>query len=392
MTTVDNHHIVNTHSSVSAIQVTDNGSSIQPGDGKVVVDEEIDSCEGEDYDEKKMFQVALVNSVMDTGGSGNVPNSALNQPPGGMSPRSKERYALRKRRHPGEEAALEMPNDPLNELQHVQDNAVASTSIHLSVKIKQEPPQQQAVQLSTHGTVTIKQQPQQQQNSGVTTRGRSMSGTPSKPLSSLPSLTIPAPHQISSNGNAPLPGIQASNTTMPGNHTNTKKKTSRKRKVKPPKVAAKSKVSERLSMPVPNPLLASTSPAQHPVNHSLLRGRQNAIVSSTSSVPCPIPVPSPLDAAGSMEVKSSVKVSTPYIPPFDPTKLTKISETSAVELPVQTRTRVFSVDLDRKFIVSILVHDNPTCMFYSFSFMMLNSNFLPEYHIQLSFYIRFLRS
>ena len=65
MTTVDNHHIVNTHSSVSAIQVTDNGSSIQPGDGKVVVDEEIDSCEGEDYDEKKMFQVALVNSVMD---------------------------------------------------------------------------------------------------------------------------------------------------------------------------------------------------------------------------------------------------------------------------------------------------------------------------------------
>ena len=87
MTTLDNHHLVNTHSSVAAI----NGTSIKT-DGNVVVDEEIDSAEGDDYDEK-MFQVALVNSVMDTGGSG--------QAPGDMSPRSKARYALRKRRRPG---------------------------------------------------------------------------------------------------------------------------------------------------------------------------------------------------------------------------------------------------------------------------------------------------
>jgi len=343
MTTVDNHHIVNSHSSVGTIQVTDNGTSINATDGKVVVDEEIDSCEGEDYDEK-MFQVALVNSVMDTGGSGNGTDAAVDPESGEMSPRSKARYALRKRRRPGDEAVAaaplasnildHLPNDPLNELQHIQDNGVASISIpsiqHLPpptpVTIKQEPPQQQPA-------------PTQQQNLGGTTRGHSQPGIISKPQSSspalLPSLSLSsAPQQGRPNKAAPISGKP----------TTVRKKATRKRKAKPAKVTAKTKVADRLSIPVPNPLLANPSPTPQTLNHSVLRGRQDTIISSTSSVPCPLPVPSPLDAGSSMEVKPTKKVS--YIPPFDPTKLTKVSETSAIELPSQARTRVFSVDLD----------------------------------------------
>ena len=55
-----------------------------------------------------------------------------------------------------------------------------------------------------------------------------------------------------------------------------------------------------------------------------------------------------------MALKLSENATTSYIPPFDPTKLTKVSENSSIELPVQTRTRVFSVDLDREFYVPIV--------------------------------------
>eukprot|EP00531_Pseudo-nitzschia_arenysensis_P018425 CAMPEP_0116147142 /NCGR_PEP_ID=MMETSP0329-20121206/17589_1 /TAXON_ID=697910 /ORGANISM="Pseudo-nitzschia arenysensis, Strain B593" /LENGTH=605 /DNA_ID=CAMNT_0003643035 /DNA_START=84 /DNA_END=1901 /DNA_ORIENTATION=+ len=317
MTTVDNHHIVNSHSSVAAI----NGTSIKSPDGKVVVDEEIDSCEGEDYDEK-MFQVALVNSVMDTGG---------NQAPGEMSPRSKARYALRKRRRPGEETpaapplatgVLDFPNDPLNELQHIQDNTMPMPSIqHLPppTQIKQEP-------APTHSTIPIKQE---QHSMGVTARGHSTQGTiPKAPGSSaalLPNTTFQAPQQ-----RRPVANI--------------KKKPARKRKAKPAKAPAKTKVTERLSISVPNPLLASTSPAPS-MNHPVMRGRQDLIASS-SSVPCPLSVPSPLDAGSSMQVKPTKKLVTPaYLPPFDPSKLTKVSETTSLDMPL-SRTRVFSVDLD----------------------------------------------
>ena len=333
MTTVDNHHIVNSHSSVSAI----NGGSIKTNDGKVVVDEEIDSCEGEDYDEK-MLQVALVNSVMDTGGIG---GAALEPAPGEMSPRSKEKYALRKRRRPGDETTVAPPIaadvlDPLNELQHIQGNGVGSMappSIHLPppTSIKQEPPQYQPARAPTQSTIQIKQE---QRNIGVIARGRSAQGTiPDRPSSSTalpPSTTFPPPQH-----RRPNPNI--------------KKKASRKRKVKPTKVPAKTKVTERLSIPVPNPLLAITSPT--PMNHPAL----NSVVAPTSLVPCPISVPSPLDTVRPMQAKPSKKLATPsYLPPFDPSKLTKVLETSAVELPA-TRTRVFSVDLDREFISMLCI-------------------------------------
>ncbi len=302
MTTVDNHHLVNTHSSVAAI----NGTSIKT-DGNVVVDEEIDSAEGDDYDEK-MFQVALVNSVMDTGGSG--------QAPGDMSPRSKARYALRKRRRPGEEASmappiLDLPNDPLNELQHIQDSSMQMSSIHIPTQ------------------TSIKQE----QTTGVTARGHSTQGTIPNPNSSSalrPSTTFSAPQQRRPTANK-------------------KKQQVRKRKTKPAKAPAKSKVSERMAISVPNPLLASTPPAPTSMNHPAARGRQN--MGLTSTVPCPLSVPSPLDATSSMQ-KPSKKLAAPSYNLFDPSKLTKVSETSAVELPV-TRTRVFSVDLDRKFCYAL---------------------------------------
>ncbi len=325
MTTVDNHHIVNSHSSVAAI----NGTSIKAPDGKVVVDEEIDSCEGEDYDEK-MFQVALVNSVMDTGG-----NPGVTQAPGEMSPRSKARYALRKRRRPGEETpvapplatgVLDLPNDPLNELQHIQDNTMSLPSMqHLPppTQIKQEP-------APTHSTIPIKQE---QHSIGVTARGHSTQRTIPKPPGSstaLPNTAFQAPQQ-----RRPV--------------ANTKKKPARKRKAKPAKAPAKTEVTERLSIPVPNPLLATTSTAPS-TSHSVMRGRQDPIASS-SSVPCPLSVPSPLDGGSSMQVKPTKKLVTPsYIPPFDPSKLTKVSETTSLDMPL-SRTRVFSVDLDRKFHV-----------------------------------------
>jgi len=370
MTTVDKHHIVNSHSSVSAIQVIDNDSSIKPSDGKVIVDEEIDSCEGEDFDEK-MFRVALVNSVMDTGGNGNGNDEALHQASGDMSPRSKARCALRKRRRPGDEVTagaplgaarlvsgtlvksesytasniLELPNDPLNELQHVQDNGVASISIpsiqlplSIPIQIKQELLHHLPAPSPTYSTIKIEQEPQQQQNIGVTARGHSRLGIISKPPSSspvlLPSIALSAPQRTLTN-----------NMAFSAKPPNIKKKASRKRKVKPPKVTAKTKVAERLSIPVPNPLLANASPTHQSLNHSILRGRQDAILISTSLVPCPLSVPSPLDAASFTEI-AQPEVTTSYISPFDPSTLTKVSENSAIELPVQTRARVFSVDLD----------------------------------------------
>jgi len=361
MTTVDNHHNLNSHSSVGAIQVTDNGSSIKQSDGKVVVDEEIDSCEGEDYDEK-MFHVALVNSVMDTGGNGNGIDPSSEQAPGEMSPRSKARYALRKRRRPGDESpaaaplasnALEIPNDPLNELQHVQGNGAASISmprIHLPPPtpiqhIQQEPPQHRPVPAPTQSTI-----PQQQQHIGVTARGIAPPGTISKQPSSspalLPSLKSTAPQQRRPNESAPMSSIKTNNMAFSGKPTNAKKKAPRKRKVKPPKVKSKTKVAERLSIPVPNPLLAITSPTHQSLNHSVMRGRQNTVVASTSLVPCPLSVPSPLDVVSSVGVKRSKKMTTSYMPPFDPSKLTKVSESSAMGHSLQSRTRVFSVDLD----------------------------------------------
>ena len=141
-----------------------------------------------------------------------------------------------------------------------------------------------------------------------------------------------------------------SNVGFHGNPSNTKKKASRKRKVKPAKIPTKTKVADRLSIPVPNPLLASTAQTNPSLNHSILGGRQDAIVPSASSVPCPLPVPSPLDGGRSTEVETP-QVTPSYMPPFDPTKLTKVSETSATELPVPSRTRVFSIDLDREFCI-----------------------------------------
>ena len=353
MTTVDKHHIVNSHSAVGAIAVTDNDNSIKRSDGKVVVDEEIDSCEGEDYDEK-MFQVALVNSVIDTGRN----RSVIDQGP-----------AQRKRRRPGEEAtvppplisnAFELPNDPLNELQHVQqgDNVssipIPSIHLHPPQPIKLEQPKQQATQAPTHHLINSKQELMPQQNMGVTSRDHSSPGIISKPPGSSPArlsgISLPAQQQRRPNEVAPVSGIKNNTMPAPGNPLNTKKKAPRKRKAKPAKVTTKTKVVERLSIPVPNPLLASTPPIVKPLNQTLLGGREDAIVSSTSSVPCPLPVPSPLDVGNTTEGKPP-QVRTTYIPTFDPTKLKKVSENSTVRAPVETRARVFSVDLDREFSV-----------------------------------------
>lgn len=355
MTTVDNHHIVNSHSSVGAIQVTAQETSIKSEGGKVVVDEEIDSCEGEDYDEKKMFQVALVNSVMDTGGNGNG-NMAQQVAPGEMSPRSKARYALRKRRRPGEEAGaalrmdsvgsnqpdvftdfLNIPNDPLNELQHVQDNnGVSSISL---------PPIQLPLPTPSHTNVNINQELQQALSTGATAGRLPQPGIISKPPSTspptlLPSVLVPIPQP-----NRQHQSTMKSNLAYSAKPSGTKKKAPRKRKPKAQKITAKTKVAERLSIPVPNPLLAaSTQPTHSSMNHC---ARQDAAVIQTSSVPCPLPVPSPLDVGSSIQVKAPQKAI--YIPPFDPTMLTKVSETSVSRMdppPIQTRTRVFSVDLD----------------------------------------------
>eukprot|EP00535_Pseudo-nitzschia_heimii_P013503 CAMPEP_0197197008 /NCGR_PEP_ID=MMETSP1423-20130617/32649_1 /TAXON_ID=476441 /ORGANISM="Pseudo-nitzschia heimii, Strain UNC1101" /LENGTH=616 /DNA_ID=CAMNT_0042650823 /DNA_START=684 /DNA_END=2531 /DNA_ORIENTATION=- len=348
MTTVDKHHIVNSHSSVGAIAVKDNDNSIKRSDGKVVVDEEIDSCEGEDYDEK-MFQVALVNSVIDTGRARNVTDQVPGQ---------------RKRRRPGEEAivpaplisnAFQLPNDPLNELQHVQQDSNISSipmpSIHLHPppRIQLEQTQQQTTPAPTHNVIKLKQELMPQQNIGVTARGHSSPGIVSKPPGSSPAMlsgiSLPAQQQRRPKDVVPVSGIKNNGMQFPGNPLNVKKKAPRKRKAKPVKESTKTKVIERLSIPVPNPLLASTPPIVQPLNQTLVGGRQDAIVSSTSSVPCPLPVPSPLDVGSTKEGKPP-QVRPLYIPPFDPTKLKKVSENSTVQAPVQTRARVFSVDLD----------------------------------------------
>eukprot|EP00536_Pseudo-nitzschia_multiseries_P002720 jgi/Psemu1/294924/fgenesh1_pm.37_\ len=376
MTTVDNRHIVNSHSSVGTIPVTGKNTSIKSEDGTVIVDEEIDSCEGEDYDEKKMLQVALVNSVMDKGGNscsnGNV-MAPLQETPGEMSPRSKARYALRKRRRPGEEAViaphmdavvktepdsvadfLDIPNDPLNELQRLQDNSgVGSVSlqpIQLPVPVTtpiqtvREPLHAKTVPAPTHTDINIKLGQHQEVSTGATARGLQQPGIISKPLSTsqglLPSTTVPIVQQ-----NMQQHPIIKTNLTSTAKLSAAKKKAPRKRKSKTHKVATKTKVTERLSIPVPNPLLAATTPPPHPsINHCV---RQDAAVISSSSVPCPLPVPSPLDVGSSIQVKGPKKAA--YIPPFDPTKLTKVSQTSVARMeppPIQTRTRVFSVDLD----------------------------------------------
>mmetsp|Transcript_6448 Transcript_6448/g.16018 ORF Transcript_6448/g.16018 Transcript_6448/m.16018 type:complete len:699 (+) Transcript_6448:1476-3572(+) len=378
MTTVDNHHIVNSHSSVGTIPVTGKDTAIKSEDGTVILDEEIDSCEGEDYDEKKMIQVALVNSVMDKGGKSNGSLMAPQQEaPGEMSPRSKARYALRKRRRPGEEAVvapqtdgvmnpepdtvadfLDIPNDPLNELQHVQENScVAPVSlppiqlpVTTPIKTEQEPLQEQSVSAPTQTNIGIQQTQRLKVRTGATAGGLPHPGIISKPLSTSQAVlsrgAMPIPQQ---NGQQQQQQQQQpiikTNLTPAVKLSGTKKKAPRKRKPKAQKVAAKTKVAERLSIPVPNPLLAVNTPPAHPSINPCVQ--QDAAVISSSSVPCPLPVPSPLDVGTPIQGKGSKKVT--YIPPFDPTKLTKVSQTCVARMEpplIHTRSRVFSVDLD----------------------------------------------
>ena len=135
MTTVDNrNHTIHSSRSVGGVTIevapTDNKNlnttnslrvnredeEVEMEEEKAIVDEEIDSMEGADFDDDdKMFQVALVNSVMETAGGGTssvkqrpppqqkVSSSSSSPGEEKLSPRSQARYGLRKRRRPGDD-------------------------------------------------------------------------------------------------------------------------------------------------------------------------------------------------------------------------------------------------------------------------------------------------
>ena len=99
MTTVESrvlNPVTNRATSIETVNVTDNEivdtALKEAEESKILEDEEIDSCEGDDLEEQ-MLNVALVKSVVDSGSQ--------------KKPPSPTRYGLRKRRRPGDSARAE---------------------------------------------------------------------------------------------------------------------------------------------------------------------------------------------------------------------------------------------------------------------------------------------
>lgn len=365
MTTVNNHRIVKNHSSsVGAIEVTGNERSTlkHVSEDKVVVDEEIDSIEGED-DVDAVFNAALMNSVIDTGGPGK--NTG-----GEMSPNSKSQCGLRKRRRPehdGKDGVVQLgSSDPASSGSFVErePNFGSTLSSNLSrnplatehqkkqiiVQIPERPPviaslpiptiQPSMGKIPTTNYVQIKSVPKPS-TTGGTGLGNSHTGIKPKLFTPPPltlRTTVPPPLVIQPQSMAIVPNI------APGTNKNMVKKAPRKRQGKSRQI--KTNISKaatrdgRLLGSVPNPLTISTPPSmtKSSLNQTAIvnRRRDGTLHVPSGSRPLRVPCPLPQDPLNSKEIKL----------PDNTVSYAPMLESAKSVHPAQNRPRGFSVDLD----------------------------------------------
>jgi len=363
MTTVEARVVdaVPNNGSVDTVDVSDvemvEAAFKHQGNEKILEDEEIDSCEGVDLEEQMMNQ-AIANSVVDSGAQ--VTKVEETQ--------QSARYGLRKRPRPGDiseeanggevdskaPATLAAAGAPRATITNGRLSLVAATPAASSdtggkhsvppgseapvPQLKLEPAQR-----STPATSPLPLAP-----SGGTTKGKSRQRpaeqpiAPNIPLHSSPPLR-PLVHPEASQPTA-APNVNAAPRmqSKPGTSVRVKKPSPAKRTVKQTSKTkgAKANASALRAAPmsalaptsgaVPNPLSQSTPPHSSRAISSAMRSAPK--VSTTSSVPCPLPpaVPCPLPSQPAAEVQQDkrVTIADPPVP--------------------TTRNRVFSVDLDRK--------------------------------------------
>mmetsp|Transcript_116289 Transcript_116289/g.335907 ORF Transcript_116289/g.335907 Transcript_116289/m.335907 type:complete len:316 (-) Transcript_116289:84-1031(-) len=315
MTTVETRVVdpVPKHSSVDVAQA-EMDNAIESAEDKMMTDEEIDSCEGEDLEEH-MINVAIMKSVVDSNASG-----------GQDSPR----YGLRKRPRPGDSAEGEVSE---------KAPKPGPTAFIKDGRLSLVPQGGGQVQQPAGGGA-VKQQSIGEGSSGSKSIPASRQRAPQ--ASHPPSISIKTESAAvpSVSSGAPPPNIRT---------TKTKPAASRVKKVSSPRqkggrqVSSKAKSSKGNASArgapaivpspraVPNPLSLSTPPP----GPCLTSNRAKSSTKQPSgAVPCPLPaaVPCPL--------------------PQESTETVSDSKVTFAELPAPTsRSRVFSVDLDRKYSI-----------------------------------------
>jgi hypothetical protein len=356
MTTVETR-VVNPVKSVPGTESDLVGVSMKEEEEEMLVDEEISSSEGLEL-ENQMLTVALVKSVVDA-----TPCSDKKESPS-------SRYGLRKRRRPGDSSAAEASPS------HVPGQVAVDRlqTPHVPPLLNPEPSNTMPAPSSVATTVKAKQEqikllPPPLQPQGIpipSTYTMHKSSVPKEPISLNQPLTIKEGVLHGSRGTKikdhPILGkLQGNVALTPGNMarptlTNqvkpippvaTKKPAAPRRKLKrPPKTKGASPKHELVptSGAVPNPLSQATpSPAGIPRPYVPRHPGSRAPLARppATAVPCPLPtsVPCPLqpDSMGPplVEKKKHVTISEP---------------------PVQSRPRVFSVDLDGKFFFVLIVY------------------------------------
>ena len=282
---------------------------------KILDDEEINSCEGEDVEEH-MLNVAIMKSVVDT-----LPPHSVTTEAGPESPR----YGLRKRQRPGDamDALEEAPKQTLTPLR---------TATIMNGRLSMIP----AASGSGGGAAVPKltQEPsiQGSKSGSRIASSRQRSVQPIAPNLSAENTPVDSSELMHPDGLLP-----ASWTESKGRPQATRTK------------GSKGSGTSLGAMPciiptsgaVPNPLSRSTPPpnATRPSNADVRSSAQN-IHQGSPSVPCPLPaaVPCPLPEQAAPESAQSDKRVTISDPPV-PT----------------SRSRIFSVDLDRKLTKECIV-------------------------------------
>eukprot|EP00339_Tiarina_fusa_P017627 CAMPEP_0117070622 /NCGR_PEP_ID=MMETSP0472-20121206/49622_1 /TAXON_ID=693140 ORGANISM="Tiarina fusus, Strain LIS" /NCGR_SAMPLE_ID=MMETSP0472 /ASSEMBLY_ACC=CAM_ASM_000603 /LENGTH=686 /DNA_ID=CAMNT_0004793815 /DNA_START=57 /DNA_END=2118 /DNA_ORIENTATION=+ len=396
MTTVEARVVnpVNNPTTVEPVDVADAGmveAALQREEEKMVVDEEIESCEAEDFDDK-MLTVALVKSVVD---SGNIKHESKDNI-------KVEDRLRRKRRHPGDGSPLGYQivksapeTSALHKLSPVPDpmrNPLMSgsrqpilggagvvaldgtnikqedpTEMHSeSIRIKEEPPGTAANETQAGAAIATPKQPPPiapalpstgathqhlpiaalpaaapdiKSETVVVQPAQAVAARPIAPLKAKPALV------------APKPDTKRGSTTKTTKKPSSRKGSSKCQKAKkvtlkvPPNATTISKDGlTPTSGAVPNPL--SSTPAELPILPKTVAFKQELVPQENQpSVPCPLPAPVPCPLG-------------PGTP--TPAHEEHVSNVS-IALPLK-RGRIFSVDLDRDtnrafLLVSIALED-----------------------------------
>lgn len=266
-------------------------------------DEEINSCEGEDVDDH-MLNVAIMKSVVE-----NVAPQLANTECGAESPR----YGLRKRQRPGDSMdALEAP-------------PVTATIMNGRLSLVRAP---RPAGLGSMGGAAVPNLQQEPAIQGAQTGDRITTTRSVQPIA--PNIAVnaaPTDHTLSLHP-AAQPSIRpiTAKKRKPPSRPTSKPKGSGTVLRSPPALVPS-------SGPVPNPLSRSTPPPStaRPASAEVKTGART-VQHGSSSVPCPLPeaVPCPLPEHVAPEPAHSER------------------RVTIADPPVLTRSRIFSVDLDRK--------------------------------------------